>query len=270
MDKKKYLDLVESQKKYSKTEIISFIIIALIVLLSLVGVGPMEISENGATTAKSIISGIFHPAADLIFSLSPQSVLYLLVETIAIAFLGTIFGAIFSIIPAFLGSNNISPTIVTKITRILLSIIRTVPAVIYGLMFISVTGPGPFAGVMTFSITSIGMITKLYIESIEDIDDGVIEALKASGASKLQTIRLGVIPQLTGSFLSTAIYRFEINVKDASILGLVGAGGLGTPLILAMAEQRWEDVGAYLLGLILLVLIVEFYSTKIRTKLVRG
>ncbi len=137
-------------------------------------------------------------------------------------------------------------------------------------MFIKVAGPGPFAGVLTISISSIGMITKLYIESIEDIDKGILDALDAMGATTIQKIRYGIIPQLSANFISVAIYRFEINVRNATILGLVGAGGIGFTLISAMGAYRWTDAAACLWGIIVVVLLVEFFSTKLRHKLITG
>ena len=148
--------------------------------------------------------------------------------------------------------------------------IRTVPAFVYGLMFIRVTGPGPFAGLMTMSLTSIGMISKMYIEAIEDLDTKILESLDAMGCSTWQKIRYGILPQLMPNFASTAIYRFDINLRDATVLGLVGAGGIGAPLIFAMNSYRWNEAGAILIGLVILVLIVEWISTKIRVKLTRG
>ena len=137
-------------------------------------------------------------------------------------------------------------------------------------MFIKVAGPGPFAGVLTISVSSIGMITKLYIESIEDIDKGILDALDATGATTIQKIRYGIIPQLSANFISVAIYRFEINVKNATILGLVGAGGIGFTLIAAMGAYRWTDAAACLWGIVVVVLLVEFFSTKLRHKLITG
>ena len=109
-----------------------------------------------------------------------------------------------------------------------------------------------------------------HIESIEDLDTKILESLDAAGCSTFEKIRYGILPQLFTNFVSTVIYRFEINIKDASILGLVGAGGIGAPLIFAMNAFNWDEVGAILCGLIILVLVVEIISTKIRTKLARG
>ena len=147
--------------------------------------------------------------------------------------------------------------------------VRTVPAFVYGLMFIRVTGPGAFAGLLTMSLCSVGMVSKMYIEAIEDLDVRVLESLDAAGCTTWQKIRYGILPQLMPNFASTAIYRFDINLRDATSWAWWG-GGIGAPLIFAMNAYRWEEAGAILAGLIVLVLIVEWISTKIRVKLARG
>ena len=224
-------------------------------------------TQSGTVIAWNILAGIFHPDTDLLFNLTVQGVPYLLLETICIAFLGTIVGAVISIPLAFLSASNLTPKPVAFLGRIIIMAVRTVPAFVYGLMFIRVTGPGAFAGLLTMSLCSVGMVSKMYIEAIEDLDVRVLEALDAAGCSAWQKIRYGIVPQLMPNFASTAIYRFDINLRDATVLGLVGAGGIGAPLIFAMNAYRWEEAGAILAGLIILVLIVEWISTKIRVKL---
>ena len=228
------------------------------------------IKDNGAEIAKNVIQGILNPDKEMLFGLTNTGVPYLLLETMAIALLGTIIGTILAIPVAFMASTNITPKWLSSIGLFVIAAIRTFPGFVYGLMFIRVTGPGPFAGVLTLAVTSIGMVAKLYIEAIEDLDVKILESLDASGCNTIQKIRYGILPQLFTNFVSTAIYRFEINIKDASTLGLVGAGGIGAPLIFAMKSMKWDEVGAILCGLIVLVLIVEYSSTKIRTKLTRG
>ncbi len=269
MDTSLYENILSSKKTNYK-KIISFIVIFIIFIWAILGISGPNVPEGGIDIAKNIFISIFTPSLDLIFSFDKQSVLYLLLETAMIAFLGTLIGAVISLFFAFLGASNLMPNWFTKIIRLFLSVIRTVPALVYGLMVIKMTGPGPMAGVVTFSIVSIGMISKLYIEDIEEISKGLKETAQVAGFSWFKTVRLVVFPQVLNGIISTVIYRFEINLRDASVLGLIGAGGLGTPINLAMAEQRWHDVGAYLLGLIVLVLIVEFISTKVRAKLTRG
>lgn len=227
------------------------------------------IKDNGVEIAKNVVSGIFHPDMDYLLDFK-AGVPFLLLETVSIALLGTIIGTILAIPLSFMASSNIVPKWISTITLFIIAAIRTFPAFVYGLMFIRVTGPGAFAGVLTMSVVSIGMISKMFIEAIEDLDTKILESLDAAGCNTFQKIRYGILPQLFTNFISTAIYRFEINIKDASTLGLVGAGGIGAPLIFAMNAFNWNKVGAILCGLIILVLIVEVSSTKIRNKLARG
>ncbi|PID82337.1 MAG: phosphonate ABC transporter, permease protein PhnE [Clostridiales bacterium] len=226
--------------------------------------------KSGVDITSSIVGGILTPDFDMIFNLTKQGVPYLLLETLSIAFLGTIIGSILAIPFAFLSASNMTNKVIARIGSIIIAAIRTFPSFVYGLMFIRVTGPGAFAGVLTLSVVSIGMIAKLYIEAIEELDKGIIEALDAAGCTTFEKIRYGVIPQLFTIFISIVIYRFEINIRNASVLGLVGAGGIGAPLIFAMSSYKWHQVGAILFGLIVLVLIVEQLSSKLRNKLARG
>lgn len=226
--------------------------------------------ENGWKVAGNILSGIFHPDSKLLLTFGTNGVPYLLLETFCIAFLGTVVGAVISLPLSFLSATNLVPRPVAVIGRGAIAAVRTVPAFVYGLMFIRVTGPGPFAGLLTMSLCSIGMVSKMYIESIEDLDKRILESLDAAGCTTFQKIRYGILPQLMPDFTSTIIYRFDMNLRDATVLGLVGAGGIGAPLIFAMSAYRWNEVGAILLGLIVLVLIIETISSKIRTKLARG
>ena len=225
---------------------------------------------KGMEVARNIIAGIFHPKTELLFTFAKNGVPYLLLETLCIAFLGTIVGAVISVPLSFLSASNLMPKPLALLGRFAIAAIRTIPAFIYGLMFIRVTGPGPFAGLLTMSLCSIGMVSKMFIESIEDLDKRILESLDAAGCTTFQKIRYGILPQLFPDFMSTLIYRFDMNLRDATVLGLVGAGGIGAPLIFAMSSYRWNEVGAILLGLIVLVLIIEWISSKIRTKLTRG
>ena len=195
---------------------------------------------------------------------------YLLLETLCIAFLGTLVGAVLAIPFAFLGATNVVPKPIALVFRTIVMAIRTIPAFVYGLMFIRVTGPGPFAGLLTMSVCSIGMISKMFIESIEDLDGRILESLDASGCTTFQKIRYGIIPQISADFASTLIYRFDMNLRDTTVLGLVGAGGIGAPLVFAMNTYKWDQAGAILVGLIILILIIEWFSNKLRNRLARG
>lgn len=267
------MNVIEQQLQYGKRNRISFIVTIVIIFCLLVwsasAINLENMATNGIEIAKSIILGILNPDWTLLTDFQ-GGVPYLLVETMAIAFLGTIIGAIIAIPLAFLSASNIVPKPVAWIVRMFLICVRTIPAIVYGLMFVRVTGQGAFTGVLTIAFVSVGMLAKLYVDVIEDLDRSVLESMTSIGCNVFEKIRFGIIPQLSALFLSIVIYRFDMNLRDASILGLVGAGGIGAPLIFAMNSYRWNQVGSILIGLVLLILIVEFVSNKIRTKLVKG
>ena len=257
---------LEKQPNTWISKALTVLFVVLVIVWASKGINFSGIKANGVDIAKNVLSGIIHPDVEMLLTEVPA----LLLETICIALIGTLIGAILAVPLAFISSTNIMPKWVSAIGLFIIAALRTFPAFVYGLMFIRVTGPGAFAGVLTVSVISIGMIAKLFIESIEDLDTRILESLDAAGCNTFEKIRYGILPQLFTDFVSTVIYRFEINIKDASVLGLVGAGGIGAPLIFAMNAFNWSEVGAILCGLVVLVLVVEIVSTKIRTKLARG
>ncbi len=250
----------------------TLIVLIIVLLVSWSGstVSYEGLTVTGRQVAQGVISGITHPDLKLMFGTGETDVPYLLLQTMAIAVLGTIFGAILAIPFAFLASTNILPKPVAYLFRILILLIRTIPSLVWALMWIRVTGPGAACGVITQSVCSIGMISKMYITAIEDLDTRILESLDAMGCTPFQKIRYGVIPQLVASFISTTIYRFDINLKDATTLGIVGAGGIGASLVQCLNSRRWAMVGSFVWGLMVLVLIIEFLSTRVRKKLARG
>ena len=228
------------------------------------------LASKGMTIAQGIGNGLLHPDTNLLFDLSPEGVPYQLLQTVAIAVLGTIIGGILAIPFSFLACDRIVPKWVAVIFRAVILGIRTIPSLVWALVWIRVTGPNAFCGVVTESVCSIGMICKMYINAIEDIDVRILESLDAAGCNAFQKIRYGMLPQIIPNFISTVIYRFDINVKDATTLGIVGAGGIGAALIQCITSSRWSMVGAYLCGMIVLMIIIEIFSTKVRAKLARG
>ena len=250
--------------------IISFVAMILFYILWSYTIDYNGINQRGAAIAKSAIIGLLKPSLTVITDLSSAGLLYMLTETLAIAFLGTVLGLILSFPLAILCSKNIAPRSVNYLVLTLISILRAFPSFIYGSMFVKVTGPGPFAGVLTMAISSVGMLAKLLTETIEDINPGIVEALDAAGCSSFEKIRYGIIPQVSSNIISIIIYRLDINVKNASTLGVVGAGGIGAPLIFAIARSSWGETSAMLVGLVVLVLLLEYVSTKLRGKLAAG
>ena len=271
LDKK--LTVAEMYASRPRKWVLYLAIVLLIVVM--VGWSASDIKFTGLTVtgtevAKGVLHGVFSPDTSLLFGTSDTDVPYLLLQTIAIAVLGTLIGAVLAIPFAFLASFNIMPKPVAYAVRVLILMIRTIPSIVWALMWIRVTGPGAACGVITQSICSIGMISKMYITAIEDLDTHILESLDAMGCTPFQKIRYGVIPQLTASFISTTIYRFDINLKDATTLGIVGAGGIGASLVQCLNSRRWAMVGAFVWGLMVLVLIIELVSTRIRRKLAHG
>lgn len=271
LDKK--LTVAEMYANRPRKWVLYLAIVLLIVVM--VGWSASDIKFTGLTVtgtevAKGVLHGVFSPDTALLFGTSDTDVPYLLLQTIAIAVLGTLIGAVLAIPFAFLASFNIMPKSVAYAVRVLILMIRTIPSIVWALMWIRVTGPGAACGVITQSICSIGMISKMYITAIEDLDTHILESLDAMGCTPFQKIRYGVIPQLTASFISTTIYRFDINLKDATTLGIVGAGGIGASLVQCLNSRRWAMVGAFVWGLMVLVLIIELVSTRIRRKLAHG
>ena len=227
-------------------------------------------ATKGIEVAKGVGNGLLHPDTNLLFNLTTEGVPYQLFQTVAIAVLGTLIGGLLAVPFSFLASDKIVPKGVAFITSAVILIIRTIPSLVWALVWIRVTGPNAFCGVVTQSVCSIGMISKMYITAIEDIDVRILESLDASGCTAFQKIRYGILPQIIPNFISTVIYRFDINVKDATTLGIVGAGGIGAALIQCINSRRWTMVGSFILSMIVLMLVIEFFSTKIRARLARG
>lgn len=218
----------------------------------------------GMKVVRSIMDGIVHPDWNYFFSNGKDGVTWLLLETVCIAVAGTLLGAVIAAVLSFLGSKRFMPWPVAGFFRVIVMAIRTVPVLIYGIMFLRVTGPGSFAGVLTLAVTSIGLIAKRFTVSIDRMDMSAWNAYSAMGVNVIGRIKYCLIPELFPQFASAVFYRFDVNIRGASILGLVGAGGIGAPLITYMNQYRWDAVGAILLGLFALVLVIELVSAWVR------
>lgn len=272
-----YIKKISVEEMYEKRPRIYLLIISIILLFliimswaSTVYTSTTSNSVNSLSVAKSIIEGIINPDFSLLFSFNKEGVLFLLLETLSIAFLATLFGAFLSIPFAFLGATNILPKLGGNIFRFAVVVIRTIPSFVYALIFIRVTGPGASAGILTLSFSSIGTISKTFTENIENLDKRMIETMRATGLNTFQIIRYCVIPQIMPDFISSLIYRFEMNLRDSTVLGFVGAGGIGAPLVFAITSHKWNEAGSILIGLVLLILFIEYLSSCFRNKLARG
>jgi phosphonate transport system permease protein len=192
----------------------------------------------------------------------------LLGETILMAYLGTLFGAIGGFVLCFLASANlVRNKAVIFLTRRFLEFCRTVPDVVFALIFVFAFGLGPVPGVLAISIHTAGALGKLFAEVVENIDMKPVEGLTATGATWVQRVRFGVVPQVLSNFASYGLLRFEINVRGAAVLGFVGAGGIGEDLIIAVRKFYYSDVSAILILIIVAVVAIDLLSEKIRHRL---
>lgn len=191
-----------------------------------------------------------------------------LIQTINIATLGTAVAIVLSIPVAILAARNTSPNAVTYgIGRVVMVVSRSVDTLIWALMFIIVVGPGSLAGVLAVSMRSIGFVSKLFAEGIEEIDRGQVEAVAATGASRWQVMLYAIAPQVRPVFAGVSIYRWDINIRESTVLGLVGAGGIGFVLNEAILGLEWSRVGLVLVVILAVVVASEAVSAVFRKRL---
>lgn len=198
-----------------------------------------------------------------------DSVIHQMLQSFYIALLGTSIGSILAIPVGFMAARNLNVyRVVSWVGKQLLNAIRTFPELILAVFFVASFGPGQLAGLMAVGIHSIGMLGKLYADIIESIDRGPIEALEASGANGLEVLVYAVFPQVLPEFVATSLYRFEINMRAATVLGMVGAGGIGVVLDQALRYRRWEVVGMAMIVVVISVSFIDYTSAYLRKKIV--
>lgn len=194
--------------------------------------------------------------------------LKLLGETLLISYVGTLIGAVLAFLLNFFAAENTSPAPWLRFTvRRLLEFARTVPGIVFALIFVIAFGLGPMAGVLAIAIHSTGALGKLFSEIVENADMKPVEGIRSTGASWLSCMRFAVVPQVTAGYASYALLRFEINVREASVMGFVGAGGIGQELIVAIRKFYYSDVSAILVTIIVTVFLIDITTGWIRARL---
>jgi phosphonate transport system permease protein len=197
-----------------------------------------------------------------------QKWLRMLGETILISYVGTLTGAILAFALNFLAAENTSPNPWLRFTvRRLLEFARTVPGIVFALIFVIAFGLGPMAGVLAIAIHSTGALGKQFAEIVENADMKPVEGIRSTGASWLSCMRFAVLPQVSAGYASYALLRFEINVREASVMGFVGAGGIGQELVVAIRKFYYSDVSAILVTIILTVFIIDISTGWLRGRL---
>ena len=194
-------------------------------------------------------------------------------DSIAIAWLGTLIAAVFAIPMAFVAAENLVPRWAAFAVRQVLNVLRAIPEIILVMAFIPIFGLSKTAGIVAIGIGSIGTLGKLCAETIEGIDTGPIEAADATGASRLQRLRWGVIPQSMPEIASFVLYRFEINIRVSTILGAVGAGGIGQVVddaLTTAVPRDWGLAGFALIIVVIATVVVDYVSGAVRRRILAG
>lgn len=187
-------------------------------------------------------------------------------DTLNIATLGTIFALCMGVPIAFLAARNTTPSkmFIRPLALLVIVSTRSINSLIWALLLVSIIGPGVFAGMVAISIRSIGFCAKLLYEAIEEIDENQVEAITATGASRWQIMVYGIVPQILPAFAGIAVFRWDINIRESTVLGLVGAGGIGLQLQSSLNILAWPQVSLILVVILVAVVIGEWVSAKVR------
>lgn len=219
---------------------------------------------DGLCGAYRIFSAMLHPKFTIF-----NDVLFAVIETVYIAFMATILAVPLAFFLSFLGAKNImnknkTSRFIYIIVRFLLNVFRSIEPLIWAIVFSVWVGIGPFAGMLALMINSIAGLIKLYSEQIEHVDEGLLVAITATGAFPIQIMWYAVVPQIMLPFLGYTIYRWDVNVRMATVIGLVGGGGIGTLLMQYQGLAKWNEVGLIIITISAVVWIMDYSSAKIR------
>jgi phosphonate transport system permease protein len=187
-------------------------------------------------------------------------------DTLNIATLGTVIGVLVAIPVAYCAARNTTPSagLVRPLALFIIVSSRSINSLIWALMLVTIVGPGVLAGILAIGLRSIGFCAKLLYEAIEEIDASQVEAVRATGASNAQVTAYGIVPQVMPAFAGISVFRWDINIRESTVLGLVGAGGIGLPLNAAITTLAWTQVSLILLVIITTVVLSEWMSAKVR------
>ncbi len=238
-----------------------------IIVLLIVGFGPAEMNKfpllfSNSENMRQFGAGFLHPDFSNWKDLVGKMWL-----TIQMALWGTTLAIIFAVPMGLLGARNVAPPFIQLPVRRLMDLIRSVPDLVIGTAFLVAVGLGPFAGVLALSLNTGGVLAKLFAEAVESIDKGPVEGVRATGAAPLQEVVWGVIPQVAPLWSSYALYRFESNSRSATVLGLIGAGGIGQILFDSMNSFNYSLTAAISIVIVAAVTMIDLLSQTIRSRL---
>ena len=244
----------------SRRTLLFLTVVALLVIWSAFSLDYSGLSTFSLSMGMDVFKGLAQPDWAFLYDGSGEDLVSLLLLTIGIAFLGTMIATILAIPLTLLSAVNLwkAHPLVTKIGKFVCNVLRAFPELVFAIIFVKVVGPGPFAG---------GMLGKLFTEEMEAMDERLTEEMEAVGANFWQTIFFVRVPYLLPIYSSLALNHFEIAVRSAATLGLVGAGGIGAPLIFAIQTRSWSKVSIILIGVVITVFILDQITGIIRKKL---
>lgn len=257
-----------------------FMVLFALTILSLVTLGDVSwerVVRGFRSNLPPLVRGFANPSADVLgvgfvdgqFVFDGNLAVGRMLESLYMAIIGTVIGGILAVPIAFISAANLTGSqLLTFPGKGIQAAIRTFPELLFGIIFVASFGPGALAGIMALGINSIGFLGKVFSDIIEGIDPGPSEAIRATGGNALHVFVYSVVPQVLPEFASYVLYRFEINLRAAAVLGLVGAGGIGTMLTQRITFRRWDQVSTILMVIVAFVIVVDLVSSYVRKRLV--
>jgi len=257
-------------KRFTFKETLARFSVHIVIVMSLVwSWQSVEVIPEFLYDAPEQLMDMFHRMTPIDHAFYPTTVHDALIETLHIATLGTLITLLFAVPLALLNAPNITPSkTINWIAQFFLVATRSINSLVWALLFIALFGPGVIAGIMAIAIRSIGFVGKLLSEALAEVDMGTVEALKATGAPWGSILMKGYWPQVMPAFYSIVLFRWDINVRESAVLGLVGAGGIGVVLNDAQNLFQWPKVAMVLLSIFAVVIVAEIIVIQIRKRLI--
>ena len=251
-------------------KVFRIVVMVAIILPVIWSAAGLNVSLDRLQSAPGDIWGIFKQMKPDLGAEAMQRALPKVMESVFIAWVGTMIGALFSFPLAFFAAKNVTPPSVNTGIRQLLNGIRAVPELVVAIFLIPGTGLGAWTGTLALGLHSIGTLGKLSSEVIEGIDEGPVEAVASAGGGQIARMRFAVVPQVMPTIVAYWLYRFEINIRASAVLGVVGAGGIGAELVAQLRFRQFDRAGTVLFLTILTVLVIDTISARVRRRIISG
>jgi len=254
-----------------KSRLATPLVFGFLLLLLIGGLWRMDASPerifNGLTKLGWLVALMWPPSPGGVL---PELLMSLL-ESLAMAFLGTVLAVVVALPLALLGAGNVIGNVLLRFSvRRLYDGLRGIDTLIWALIFVAAVGMGPFAGILALAVPDIGTLSKLFSEALESADRRQVEAVRAAGANRVLSVRLGLIPQVAPVMLSQILYTLESNARSSTVLGIVGAGGIGLALADRIRINNWDEVAFIVLLILAMVAAMDFVSRRLRLKIIRA